>query len=351
MFPLEFPFSVLNNAKLNQWVLDPFCGRGTTNFAARLKGINSIGIDSSLVACSIAESKFIQVKPEKIYRLATEIIKDYKKCDIPTEAFWEMAYNPTTLIEISKIRSYLIDKKYLNNVDVALRAIMLGILHGPKMKTQHSYLSNQMPRTFATKPDYSLRYWKRNKIYPERVKSLELIKRKAEYNFNTELPKKVNGRIIRADSRLNLENRINDKFDFVITSPPYYGMSTYEQDQWLRNWFLGGQSNVEYSNKKQVKHWSEKVFISDLAKVWRNSAIFCNPNASLIIRFGALPSKSNKTPSQLIKESLSEADCGWKISTIKNAGKPIDSNRQANQFSNTPGNYVEEIDLYARLIV
>jgi hypothetical protein len=37
-------------------------------------------------------------------------------------------------------------------------------------------------------------------------------------------------------------------------SPPYYGRRTYIPDQWLRNWFLGGSSNVEYSNDLQLAH-------------------------------------------------------------------------------------------------
>ena len=36
MFPLTFPYKVLINAKRTDIVCDQFCGRGTTNFAARL---------------------------------------------------------------------------------------------------------------------------------------------------------------------------------------------------------------------------------------------------------------------------------------------------------------------------
>ena len=39
MFPLPFPFEALANAKPGEWVFDPFCGRGTTILAARLRGL------------------------------------------------------------------------------------------------------------------------------------------------------------------------------------------------------------------------------------------------------------------------------------------------------------------------
>ncbi len=32
MFPLSFPFRVLNGAQPSEWVLDPFCGSGTTSW-------------------------------------------------------------------------------------------------------------------------------------------------------------------------------------------------------------------------------------------------------------------------------------------------------------------------------
>ena len=40
MFPLTFPLAVRHRrARCGEWVLDPFCGRGTTNYAARLVGL------------------------------------------------------------------------------------------------------------------------------------------------------------------------------------------------------------------------------------------------------------------------------------------------------------------------
>jgi len=58
LFPLKFPLRILQGrAKQHRAVLDPFCGRGTTNFAARLPGLRSLGVDSSPVAAAIAEAR------------------------------------------------------------------------------------------------------------------------------------------------------------------------------------------------------------------------------------------------------------------------------------------------------
>jgi hypothetical protein len=47
MFPLSFPVRILQRASVGDWVLDPFCGRGSTLFAARLLGLPSVGLDSN----------------------------------------------------------------------------------------------------------------------------------------------------------------------------------------------------------------------------------------------------------------------------------------------------------------
>lgn len=64
MFPLDFPLGILKaHTTANGRVLDPFCGRGTTNFAARLVGLSSIGVDCNAVAIAATRAKLITVDP------------------------------------------------------------------------------------------------------------------------------------------------------------------------------------------------------------------------------------------------------------------------------------------------
>jgi DNA modification methylase len=62
MFPLDFPLSILRKyASKEQWVLDPFCGRGTTNYASRALSMSSVGIDASPVAVALSEAKLLKL--------------------------------------------------------------------------------------------------------------------------------------------------------------------------------------------------------------------------------------------------------------------------------------------------
>jgi hypothetical protein len=61
-----------------------------------------------------------------------------------------------------------------------------------------------------------------------------------------------------------------------------------------------------------------------------------------------LPS-CEKDPRDLVKRSLAESKCGWRITTIRDAGTSHHGRRQCDQFGTGKNNPVEEIDVYAVL--
>src|SRR2546427_2587739 len=100
MFPLAFPYHQLQGAHPGDWVLDPFCGRGTTNMAARLLGLPSIGIDSSPVATAIAEAKLCAVESTAVADTCNAILEAASPTIVPTGTFWELCYDALTLMQI-----------------------------------------------------------------------------------------------------------------------------------------------------------------------------------------------------------------------------------------------------------
>jgi len=98
MFPLSFPVSVLERFKKRKLrVADPFCGRGTTIFAARLKGHQAYGIDASPIAIAIARAKLAETTDEEVLDLAEKILESQLKVRLPKGEFWEWAYDADTL--------------------------------------------------------------------------------------------------------------------------------------------------------------------------------------------------------------------------------------------------------------
>jgi DNA methylase len=346
MFPLGFPLELLRGAEPGQWVLDPFCGRGTTMFAARRLGLGSIGIDVNPVAVAIARAKVAAVDPEDVGALAKELLSgSYEPHEVPGGTFWRYVYHPETLRELCSLREQLMGHESGSATDM-LRAVTLGILHGPLAKTVPTYLSNQMPRTYATKPDAAVKFWKSRGMKPPRVGVLDAILRRIKYTLALVPPMPARGEVHLGDARLVLP-QLRRKFDWVVTSPPYFGMYTYVPDQWLRRWFLGGRPVVDYSASQQIAQGGIDGFTAGLATVWRQTAVRCHSRAVMGIRFGAIPS-ARVNPEVLLRKSLDQAQAGWEICEIRNAGMPKNQARQAAQFRSA-GEYTPEIDCIATL--
>jgi len=349
MFPLEFPLKILRRAGERDWVLDPFCGRGTTLFAARLLGLNSVGIDSNPVAAAISAAKLVDTNAERVIGVAENILESFSEPEqVPEGEFWERCYHHKTLRDICVFREKL-KEGVETQEEIVLRALILGILHGPLRKGKPTYFSNQMPRTYATKPEAAIRYWhKKGLLEPPHVDLLDTIKRRAKYSLEV-IPAPAGGEVYCGDARFVDQIIVRRDFKWIITSPPYFGMRTYHPDQWLRNWFLGGEPKVIYSSPGHLPH-NKDEFIGGLAAVWKNLSKVCSPGARLIIRFGSLPSEPVDAFG-IIKSSLFQADAGWKIKTKKDAGSASRGNRQSEQFFRAGEKALPEFDLYARLEV
>jgi len=342
MFPLSFPLSVLQReARPGDAVLDPFCGRGTTNFAARLLGLRSLGVDSSPVAVAITAAKLATATADEILAEARRIL-DREARQIPTGEFWRCAFHPDVLNALCRFREAFLED-CTTDTRKALRGIILGALHGPKQKTFPGYFSNQAPRTYAPKPAYAVRFWQGRGLVPEPVDVLAVIERRAKRYYGTLPTVTATARL--ADSRDPAALQSETRFTWVITSPPYYGMRSYIPDQWLRHWFVGGPDVVDYTARDQIAHSSPQDFAADLRQVWRNAASVCAEDATMVVRFGGIPDR-RADPLSIIEDSLRES--GWRIQAIKEAGSARSGKRQADTFLRSKTTPMTEYDVWAR---
>jgi hypothetical protein len=332
-FPLEYPMGILaKHAQTRLVVLDPFCGRGTTLFAARSFGLASWGIDASPVAVAIAKAKLADFKAQAVIDLAERILRNVEPRLVPESDFFRIAYHAQTLRDICALRQGLLQLGEETDATVILRAAILGCLHGPLPKNLKNagYFSNQMLRTFAPKPDYAVRFWRDRMLMPPKIDVLTVLRRKLERMANTALaPSCPVSNVLFSDARLpDAFSFMTQAPDLVITSPPYYGMRTYVQDQWLRHWFLGGLDHVDYSAQPQLDHGSQESFIESLGAVWKNIAqgARSKANLDLYVRFGVIPSAKVDAKTVFL-DSLAASRVHWKVISIIDA-KPVGARRR-----------------------
>lgn len=350
MFPLEYPLKALRkHRKENSIVLDPFCGRGTTLFAARALGLSAWGLDSSPVAVAIARAKLATCEQYEPIELARELMVNTIPTKIPDNEFFQAAYHPNTLRDICAIKEGLERIEQECDASVVLRAALLGCLHGPLAKNVENtgYFSNQMPRTYASKPDYAVRYWAERGLVAPKLDVLQVLKRKI-YRLQGLNRRAVNSifQVAEADSRrLDSFKIIPKNFSVVVTSPPYYGMRTYVQDQWLRNWVLGGPDHVDYASGLQLDHGGIDTFSKSLGSVWGNIAASSNADElHMYIRFGVIPSSAVNAKEALMA-SLQESGVAWRIISVRTAKTAEVGNRQADQMK-TKSSAAAEFDFH-----
>jgi hypothetical protein len=332
MFPLEFPLRVLKRHPDARVVIDPYCGRGTTLFAARVRGLHAYGIDCSPVAVAISQAKLATVNLLRSLSLARDLIAKHQTVRIPEGAFWSRAFHKSTLRDICALRRGLLREPF-SDCSAILRAAVLGCLHGPLTGT-NSYLSNQMPRTFAPKPNYALHFWKERALTAPRADVLKALRRKllriAQEDRHAGI--RCDGRIYEGDaSEAETFRGVRKKIDLAITSPAYYGMRTYVPDQWLRNWFLGGPAEVDYSFDGSLPSSSPSDFIEALGRTWSHLARHANDEFHLYVRFGSIPSRAIDSRKVFV-DSLASSGHRWRVVSFRGAATADAGKRQVQQM-------------------
>lgn len=271
-------------------ILDPFCGRGTTAFQCLANGRRAVSFDVNDVAVCITKAKTQAPPLASVRRRLTQIEAGFERTSWQKKSramleFFQMAYHVDTLPQILYLRSCLDWKR--RRTDCMIAAIILGALHGESHKSP-SYLSNRMPRTISTKPDYSVRYWKRNECVAPRRDAFELLRSRLSFRYDAP-PPSGESLVIHRDMRELpwIAESLPGPIRCVITSPPYFDVTNFEEDQWLRLWFLGGppyptRGRISRDDRyeRADRYWS---FIADM---WRSLGQALDNKANVVIRFG-----------------------------------------------------------------
>jgi hypothetical protein len=291
MFPESFALKwILKLTKPGDTVLDPFSGRGTTALTALLSGRSAVACDVNDVAFCLTAAKTnppaINTLKRRIRALAGEFSEaTWASSCIELPTFFHHAFNQKTLAQILYLRSTLAWRT--SPKDSMIAALVLGSLHG-ESKANSPYFSNQMPRTIITKPAYSIKFWRdRNLVAPER-NIFEILKSRAIYRYESPRP---SGNAVVLNKDMRTLPAYMEKWAparCVITSPPYLNTTSFEEDQWLRLWFLGGPTSPSRNRlSMDDRYLREDHYWSFIADMWRTLGSVTAEHGHVIIRIGS----------------------------------------------------------------
>ena len=168
-----------------------------------------------------------------------------------------------------------------------LMALALGILHG-EMDRSSRYLSNQMPRTISTKPAYSIRFWDQRSLFPPERDVFARLRQEVTFRFRSERPERQADAILCDVRDISTQAPgYRSAVAAVVTSPPYFNVTSYEEDQWLRLWLLGGPPKVTYRQlSKDDRHENRARYWQFLADSWQAISPLLLPGAMIVCRIG-----------------------------------------------------------------
>jgi hypothetical protein len=294
MFPTAFCDAAIERySKKGATVFDPFAGRGTALYSAATSGRRALGIELNPVGWIYSRTKLTPADEEDVTSRIKQIQArsyrySHRASQLPT--FFDHCF-------CSEVRAFLLSARHSlnwrqNSIDRTVMALLLVHLHG---KASDS-LSNQMRQTKALAPNYAVRWWKARGYKPPKIDPVEFFRKKVTWRYAKGTPQTTPSKVYLGDSteilpqlRGHLGSRHLNRPSLMLTSPPYFGITNYHYDQWLRLWLLGGppgarRANTKFNGKHRRKFENRSVYSRLLTTVFQHSAQLMKPDAIAYVR-------------------------------------------------------------------
>jgi hypothetical protein len=295
MFPIRFADAVIKeHTSAGDTVLDPFAGRGTAIFSAAALGRRGFGIEISPVGWVYAKVKLGPAPLEQVEERLAEIVEasgEYAEQARSLPRFFKKCFSPSVRRFLLAARDSLDWRRC--SCDRTLMAILLVYLHGKKGQA----LSNQMRQTKAMSPHYAINWWDENGTKPPDLDILEFMLQRIRWRYEEGLVK-ANGSWVFLGNSLTLlpevEHRMRKyempKARLLLTSPPYFGVTNYHYDQWLRLWLLGFETDAYVTRGPYRGRFTHPALYKDLLK-----KVFCRA-AKLVADDAVIYVRTSKNP-------------------------------------------------------
>jgi DNA methylase len=295
MFPTRFADEVVRRyTEPGDAVLDPFAGRGTAVFSADHQGRSGYGIEICPVGWIYASTKLQPATKACVMHRLRDLVTvapSYAPVAASLPEFFEWCFAPAVRDFLVAAREELDWRK--SRVDRTLMAFLLIYLHGKR----EAALSNQMRQTKAMAPKYAVRWWQERDLKPPDVEILPFLAKRIAWRYAKGVPEVSLSSAYLGDSQVllpriqrHLSKRHAEGIRLLLTSPPYFGVTNYHYDQWLRLWLLGGpatDARIVGTHELQGKFEHPVRYAQLLADVFAKSAELMAPTGTVYVRTGA----------------------------------------------------------------
>jgi len=227
--------------KNEHYVLDNFCGSGTTLVEAKLRGIRSFGTDISWLSVLATNVKVTHIDINEVKNTLKELVVKFdilnSSLNIQHDDFSEKWFDQHTIKDLTAIQHFI-----LNNKKDSTRNLMLLAFIGIVRRVSKAYDGEVRPHINKTKVPRSV-------LEAFSKKVLDMCKDHSEFMHLTE--KDTESHCLHSDN-LTLPERFNDKKCYlVISHPPYLNSFNYAPVYSLE-FYWGKPFETEYALNEQM---------------------------------------------------------------------------------------------------
>jgi len=263
-------------------VYDPFGGRGTTVVEAALLGRKIIQNDINPISIILSAGRLAVPTLKQIEERLSEI-KIYT--NLKSEIDLSMFYEEQTLKEILSLRKYFSDKEEKGNfdtVDAWIRMVATNRLTGHSSGFFSVYT---MPPNQAVSAVSQIRINEKRKQTPTYRDTKKIIIKKSKQLLSGLTKEEIENLHNAFQTALYLNKPANNtgeikdsSVSLVVTSPPFLDIVQYKDDNWLRCWFNGIDSEEVgkgITMAKTVEAWSAqmKSVLAELNRVLKKDGV------------------------------------------------------------------------------
>jgi hypothetical protein len=313
MFPISFATSVVKEyTQLGDCVFDPFAGRATALFAAASEGRYGLGVEINPVGWVYGKAKLQTATRENVERRIRELGAQghyYRRAANQLPPFFHSCFCPAVRCFLLAARTSLDWRR--RKIDWTTMALLLVDLHG---KRENAF-SNQMRQTKAMSPQYAIDWWKERRLKPPDRDPVAFMLKKITWRYAKGRLRGGSGHLYLGDSQsvLTRRNLHPAKASLLLTSPPYYGITNYFYDQWLRLWLLGGPARPQspgesckrkFENKKDYVSMLRCVFTRSKPLLKRGAVVYVRTDARQFTREATIEALETAFPRKKLRDQV-----------------------------------------------
>lgn len=283
-FPPQLPQRILAEfSSKGDWVLDPFCGSGTTLVEARLFGVNSVGVDINALSCLLSKVKATPLTKSQLdlfNQIADHIAGASfhwgmgSKQFVETPSFDGLAhwFQPNVTEELAWLKKTIYqadDSEVKDLLKIVLASIIVQVSN-QESDTRYAAIDKNIPDNFTLKLFLSKcsEFEKKVRAFSDRA-----------YRENASV------KVYNADTR-NLDFLSDNTFDLVITSPPYANTYDYYLYHKFRKRWL--DLDVQYAQYNEIGSRREFSSLKKDPAVWVDDLKRCFIEICRVLKLGGL---------------------------------------------------------------